>query len=118
MVLHRGDSRERLASEGDLMSNAHSADATRANLRTIVAVIEKEMTQLPPAVDGIETMQGLRASWSELVKVLALGPAPETRECPVCHGIGMRAASRCGDCWTALTPLPPLAITEPPPSAS
>jgi hypothetical protein len=38
--------------------------------------------------------------------VLALGPAPETRECPSCRAVGMRAASRCGNCWTALAPLP------------
>jgi hypothetical protein len=47
----------------------------------------------------------LRASWVALVDQLALGPAPATRECPVCHGIGMRAASRCGFCWAKLEPL-------------
>ena len=70
------------------MSNAHYADAAVTKLRTIVAVIEQEIVQVPPT-------PALRAAWTELVEALALGPAPQTRECPACHGIGMRAASRC-----------------------
>jgi hypothetical protein len=81
-----------------LMSNAHYADAAVTKLRAIVAVIDEEMVQVPPT-------PALRAAWAELVDVLALGPAPQTRECPACHGIGMRAASRCGHCWAALAPV-------------
>lgn len=81
------------------MSNALYTDAAVTKLRTIVAVIEQEIAREPP-------MPALRAAWTELVEALALGPAPETRECPTCHGIGMRAASRCGHCWVALEPLP------------
>jgi len=77
------------------MSNAHYADAAVAKLRAIVAVIDQEIVDVPPT-------PALRAAWGQLVAVLALGPAPETRECPACHGIGMRAASRCGHCWAAL----------------
>lgn len=91
------------------MSNAQFGDNARANLRTIVAVVDREMSQLPPASGGVDPAQALRVSWSELVRVLALGPAPETRECPSCHGTGMRAASRCSHCWAALEPLPLLA---------
>jgi hypothetical protein len=79
------------------MSN-HS-DAAVTKLREIISVIDQEIVQVPPT-------PALRAAWVELVGVLALGPAPQTRECPVCHEIGMRAASRCGCCWTALAPLP------------
>ena len=68
-------------------------------LRAMVAVIEQEIAQATPTT-------ALRAAWAELVQVLALGPAPQTRECPACHGIGMRAASRCGHCWAALERLP------------
>ena len=82
----------------DIMSNAHYADAAVTRLRAIVGVIEQELVQLPPA-------PALQAAWAELVEVLALGPAPQTRECPACHSIGMRAASRCGHCWAALEPL-------------
>jgi len=81
------------------MSNAHYGDAAVTQLREIVAVMDREMLQTPPT-------PALRTAWAELVQVLALGPAPQTRECPSCHGIGMRAASRCGHCWTALEPLP------------
>lgn len=84
------------------MSNAHYGDTALTKLRSIAAVIDQEIAQAPPT-------PALRAAWDELVQVLALGPAPQTRECPACHGIGMRAASRCGHCWTALAPLAPLA---------
>jgi len=86
------------------MSNSY-ADAAVTKLRAIVAVIDQEIVQVPPT-------PALRAAWAELVEVLALGPAPQTRECPVCHGIGMRGASRCGHCWAALEPLPPTASEQ------
>jgi hypothetical protein len=82
------------------MSNATYPDGTANKLRAIVATIDKEIVRVPPTDE-------LRAAWVELVDALALGPAPETRECPSCHRIGMRAASRCGFCWVALEPLPP-----------
>jgi hypothetical protein len=80
------------------MSNVQYADAAVAKLRTIVAVIEQEIAQVPPT-------PALSAAWGELVAVMALGPPPKTRECPACHGIGMYAASRCGHCWAALEPI-------------
>jgi hypothetical protein len=75
-------------------------DAAVAKLRTIVAQIDQALVQAPAT-------PALRAAWDELTSVLALGPAPQTRECPTCRGVGMRAASRCGHCWAALEPLPP-----------
>jgi hypothetical protein len=86
------------------MSNYTDGAVTK--LRAIVAVIDQEIVQVPPT-------PALRAAWAELVEVLALGPSPQTRECPTCHGIGMRAASRCGHCWAALEPLPPLSDGTP-----
>jgi hypothetical protein len=80
-------------------------DAARRNLRALVVTIDREITQLPITADGNPAAVGLRASWTELVAVLALGPAPETRECPVCGGTGMATASRCGQCWSKLAPL-------------
>jgi hypothetical protein len=77
------------------------SDATVSKLRTIVESIDRDG---PPATDA-----ALRAAWNELVQVLALGPAPLTRECPSCHAVGMRDASRCGQCWATLAPLPRLA---------
>lgn len=76
-------------------------DTAVTELRSIVAVIDQEILQLPPTA-------ALRVAWAKLVDVMALGPAPQTRECPACRGIGMRAASRCGHCWAALEPLPSL----------
>ena len=77
------------------------SDAAVTKLRAIVGAIDQEIAQAPPTA-------ALQAAWAELVQILALGPAPETRECPRCHSIGMRAASRCGTCWASLEPLPPL----------
>jgi hypothetical protein len=81
-------------------------DGAVTKLRAIVAIIDQEIVQVP-------STPALRAAWTELVEVLALGHAPQTRECPACHGIGMRAASRCGHCWAALEPLPALSDGTP-----
>lgn len=86
------------------MSNANYSDAAVTKLRALVNAIDREIVQAP---------ETLRTAWAELVTVLALGPAPESRECPTCHGIGMAAASRCGHCWSALAPLPPLSNGAP-----
>ena len=77
------------------------SDEAMAKLRAAVDVMGREIAQSPPT-------PAFHAAWTELVAALALGAAPETRECPACHGIGMRAATRCGRCWAALEPLPAL----------
>jgi hypothetical protein len=89
-----------------IMSNARYSDAAVAKLRAIVHAIDQEISNAPPTAT-------LQAAWAELVGVLALGAAPQTRECPACHSIGMRAASRCGHCWAALALLPPLSDGTP-----
>jgi len=83
------------------MANISLGDVACDRLRTLIATIEGEIARLPATGDGT----ALHASWSELVKVLALGAQPELRECPVCHGSGFRAASRCSSCWSKLEPL-------------
>jgi hypothetical protein len=75
-------------------------DHTRTRLRTLVQTID---TELARTTDAASTE--LRALWTELVAALALGPAPDLRTCPACGGLGMRAASRCGNCWAALVPI-------------
>jgi hypothetical protein len=98
------------------MTSMNFGDAARRNLRALVATIDREITQLPVTGSGGDanlTAVGLRASWTELVAVLALGPAPETRQCPVCGGTGMRAASRCSQCWAKLAPLDPIVDAAP-----
>ncbi len=77
-----------------------------AKMRLVVDVIGREIVQSP-------STPAFHAAWTDLVALLALGPTPETRECPACHGIGMRAASRCGHCWAALDPLPVLSNGAP-----
>jgi hypothetical protein len=74
-----------------------------AGVRAAVATIDREMSRLPKSAAG--GTDELVASWAKLVELLALGPAPELRECPVCKHTGMRAATLCGYCWTKLSPL-------------
>ena len=79
----------------------------RASVRLTVSTITAQMTDLAQR-DSIEGCRGvtteLAASWAQLVKLLALGPAPEYRECPHCKQLGMLSATRCGFCWAMLTP--------------
>jgi hypothetical protein len=82
------------------------SDESVAKLRVAIDVIGREIVKTP-------STPAFHAAWSEIVAVLALGPTPETRECPVCHRVGMRAASRCGLCWAALEPLPMLSSGAP-----
>jgi hypothetical protein len=87
------------SSEGETMHNAR--------LRPVAAAIDREMSRIAGGTldpTGPEVGK-LLESWAEFVEILALGPAPEMRECPVCKHRGMRAATRCGFCWTALPPL-------------
>ena len=84
------------------------------NIRGCVGAVDRHMSLLAAEAatgTGRTTIGDLTASWAELVKVLALGPEPELRECPVCRQTGMRAATLCGYCWTKLAPLAPAAST-------
>jgi hypothetical protein len=81
----------------------------RLRLRGIVSTIDRELSRLSLAAkpDPDESNRGLMASWAQLVELLALGLAPEVRDCPVCQHVCMRAASRCGHCWAHLAPSTP-----------
>jgi hypothetical protein len=77
----------------------------RETLRALVATINDQMSDV--AARGGSPSDKLRASWAELVQYLDLGRRPEVRECPRCKHIGMREATLCGYCWTALSRLGP-----------
>jgi hypothetical protein len=79
-----------------------STNAMRSRLRTVVASIDREMAQLPEHDGGVEQTQALRASWAELVELLALGPEPKVRQCPFCKHLVMHSATLCHHCWTKL----------------
>ena len=80
----------------------------RARLRVLVAAIDGELSRRPSATatggSGLAPDE-LIASWAEVVRLLALGRAPELRECFDCGNVGMRAARLCGYCWAKLPPL-------------
>ena len=64
------------------------SDVTCTKIRATLATMEGEIASLPGGAPD------LRASYAELVKQLALGAEPETRECPTCKHMGMRKATR------------------------
>lgn len=90
----------------DPLSPKNMALDSRAALRAAVALVEKELLVENGSL-------ALRGAWRHLVETLALTPPPELRECPSCGRTGMRAATRCGYCWTALEPF----VTAPVPAA-
>jgi len=87
------------------MAHISFGDTDRDQLRMLVEVIDREMTRQPPTGDWGPGSDLLHTSWNQLVAVLALGPRPETRVCPVCSAVAMRAASRCMNCWNKLEAL-------------
>lgn len=83
-------------------------DPVRSALRVAVDAVEADiacLVKLPACEEHRLTIERLFISWGELVKLLALGPEPLYRRCPVCNRIGMREATLCGYCWTKLDPL-------------
>ena len=84
------------------MSQLSIADAGRSRLRTILASIKQELSQLPTTTPP----NPLQSSFAELVAQLDLGAEPEVRACPTCGRLGLREATRCGNCWAQLTPIP------------
>lgn len=78
-----------------------AADEARARLAAGVAEVERQLAGASPPADD-----GLRQSWAALVKLLDLTPPGQTRVCPHCEAPSMRAATRCGTCWSRLDPLP------------
>jgi hypothetical protein len=84
------------------------SDAERVRLRVAVSDIERELSCLgreAPAAEHRAAIAALTAAWSRLVELLALGVAPELRDCPGCRNSVMRAATRCRHCWADLPPL-------------
>ena len=75
-------------------------------LRVFVDAVGRDVAQLSRSTSpqGSAGVAALVGSWARLVEFLALGPAPELRDCPRCGSVGMRAATLCGTCWEKLVP--------------
>lgn len=70
-------------------------------LRPVVEAVDREMSRLRErALASDADAAALLSSWDRLVAFLALGPTPELAPCPFCGSVGMRAATRCGVCWS------------------
>lgn len=70
-------------------------------LRAAVTAVQTKIDTL----DGNAQSAELRTAWTALVTKLDMGAAPLTRACPHCKNTVMQAATRCGYCWKALTPI-------------
>jgi len=71
------------------------------DLRGLVATMQTQVTSATaPAATTAEEKQALLRTWDSIVKELALGPEPATRNCPTCSREIMRDATLCGYCWT------------------
>lgn len=79
----------------------------QASLRPLIETIDREMATLAggTAIESRAAICEVQRAWAHLVEIMGLGPAPEMRACPACRHMGMRAATRCGFCWTALSSL-------------
>ena len=93
-----------------------SRDAKTANLHIVMSVIEHKLAEL--GANDAETVAELKAFLGELVTLLALPPNHEVRDCPVCNHVVMRAAKRCGNCWSKLVPMSPVTTTVSKPDTS
>ena len=80
-------------------------DAELSYVRSALTAIDRDLSQLKAWNDESYLMnERLKKNWTELLSLLAIGPEPEYRECPSCHKIVMRLATRCGFCWLKLPP--------------
>jgi hypothetical protein len=77
-------------------------DARRSRIRAILAEHDRELDTLAAAGGADAPVAALRASFLRLTAELNLGPEPETRTCPTCGALAMRAATRCMECWARL----------------
>jgi hypothetical protein len=89
--------------------HSSSAESTvQSQLRQAVTDIEQRLELLSlsgQTAQAQASLAELRTSFSTLVRLLALGPEPEVRECPTCKHTVRRAAKLCGYCWTPLLPM-------------
>jgi hypothetical protein len=76
-------------------------------LRPFVEKLDREVARLLRSGADHEATTAVAASWATLCDFLALGPPPDLGTCPFCGGVGMRAATRCGQCWRSLVPYAP-----------
>jgi hypothetical protein len=72
--------------------------------RLAVATVEDKLSALTASAESAPALEELRGSWRALLLLLDLGPEPERRECPFCHGPIRLNATRCVHCWKQSSP--------------
>ena len=79
-------------------------DPKKSRLRSLVAAVERDLSEAPAEQMQPGAFVSLRVSWDALVNELALGPEPALRRCPRCSRLVMRAATACSHCGVQLVP--------------
>jgi hypothetical protein len=84
----------------------------KAALRVAVTEMEGALARLSSAtsMEDNARLEAVRTSWRDVVEILGLGPVPEIRQCPRCGATAMKAATRCSNCWSSLTPVEDAAL--------
>jgi hypothetical protein len=77
--------------------------AVQAMSREVGLLVELERS----AVAGGTALDGLRASWGRLVRVLEVDPVVRFAKCPHCGRLGESDALHCWTCWEELVPATP-----------
>jgi hypothetical protein len=75
-------------------------DEQRRRSRALLTVLETKVRALGAGLEASEVRSAVEA----LGQALDLGPEERVRACPVCGATGMSAATRCGTCWSKLSP--------------
>lgn len=70
-------------------------------LRALMARMQDQVVRATKGASA-EDGKALESAWNALSLHLAVGPAPDTRDCPTCGKTIMTAATVCGYCWTKL----------------
>lgn len=77
-------------------------DTERDRLLSLIATIEDKL-----APDGPTDVAPLRAAFTELIGILAVGDPTPSHACPHCKRLSRLGASRCSHCWLTLDPAAP-----------
>jgi hypothetical protein len=79
------------------------ASAVQSMNREVGLLVELERS----AVTDGTALDGLRASWGQLVRVLDVDPVARFAKCPHCGRPGESDALHCWTCWEELVPATP-----------
>jgi hypothetical protein len=82
-----------------------SADGVRRAVLAVSQEVDRLVELERSTVAGGTALAGLRATWGNLLDLLAPHPAPARLRCPHCGGVGTFDEVHCRTCWEELAPV-------------